>query len=68
LFERDLTRLELVELGLQAAGFEAARDFLGSGTASNSRESNSYVPRLRQAFATVDGSGCTSLPDRPGAC
>jgi hypothetical protein len=28
--------------------------FLGSGTASNSRESNSYVPRLRQAFATVD--------------
>jgi flagellar motor protein MotB len=29
-------------------------DFLGSGTTSNSRESNSYVPRLRQAYATVD--------------
>jgi hypothetical protein len=29
-------------------------DFLGVGTASNSRESNSYVPRLRQAYSTVD--------------
>ena len=33
-----------------AAYFEA--DFLGSGTTSNSVESNSYVPRLRQAYAT----------------
>jgi hypothetical protein len=29
-------------------------DFLSSGTNSNSRESNSYTPRLRQAYATVD--------------
>jgi hypothetical protein len=29
-------------------------DFLGVGTASNSRESNSYVPRLRVAYGTVD--------------
>jgi hypothetical protein len=29
-------------------------DFLASGTTSNSRESNSYVPRLRQGYATVD--------------
>jgi hypothetical protein len=29
-------------------------DFLGSGTASNSRESNSYTPRVRQVYATVD--------------
>ena len=33
-----------------AAYFEL--DFLGSGTTSNSTESNSYVPRLRQAYAT----------------
>ncbi|HTO42574.1 MAG TPA: hypothetical protein VML56_00700 [Burkholderiales bacterium] len=33
-----------------AAYFEL--DFLGSGTTSNSVESNSYVPRLRQAYAT----------------
>jgi hypothetical protein len=35
-----------------AAYFES--DFLGVGTASNSNESNSYTPRLRQAYATVD--------------
>jgi hypothetical protein len=29
-------------------------DFLSSGTNSNSRESNSYVPRLRVGYATVD--------------
>jgi hypothetical protein len=29
-------------------------DFLGVGTESNSKESNSYVPRLRQAYLTVD--------------
>jgi hypothetical protein len=33
-----------------AAYFEL--DFLGAGTTSNSVESNSYVPRLRQAYAT----------------
>jgi hypothetical protein len=35
-----------------AAYFES--DFLASGTTSNSRESNSYVPRVRQAYGTVD--------------
>jgi hypothetical protein len=35
-----------------AAYFES--DFLGVGTASNSLESNSYTPRLRVAYATVD--------------
>ena len=29
-------------------------DFLSSGTNSNSRESNSYVPRLRHGYATLD--------------
>jgi hypothetical protein len=29
-------------------------DFLGVGTTSNSNESNSYVPRLRQAYLTLD--------------
>jgi hypothetical protein len=29
-------------------------DFLGAGSASNSRESNSYVLRLRQAYTTID--------------
>ncbi len=29
-------------------------DFLGVGTTSNSNESNSYVPRLRQAYLTYD--------------
>lgn len=29
-------------------------DFLGAGTTSNSNESNSYVPRLRQAYGTYD--------------
>lgn len=31
-------------------------DFLGSGISSKNDESNSYVPRLRQAYATVDNS------------
>ena len=31
-------------------------DFLGVGTASNSNESNSYVPRLRQAYLTYDNT------------
>ncbi|HLN23926.1 MAG TPA: hypothetical protein VK558_08080 [Patescibacteria group bacterium] len=29
-------------------------DFLGAGASSNSQESNSYTPRLRQAFAQID--------------
>ncbi|MBP1778544.1 MAG: uncharacterized protein H6Q86_4555 [candidate division NC10 bacterium] len=29
-------------------------DFLGSGTSSNSRESNSYTPRTRHIYATLD--------------
>ncbi|MDP4006626.1 hypothetical protein [Methylobacterium sp. NEAU K] len=29
-------------------------DFLGAGVTSNSRESNSYVPRIRQVFASID--------------
>lgn len=32
-------------------------DFLTSGTTSNSRESNSYVPRLRHGYGTVDLDG-----------
>ena len=32
-------------------------DFLASGTTSNSRESNSYVPRLRPGYGTVDLDG-----------
>lgn len=35
-----------------AAYFES--DFLSAGVTSNSRESNSYTPRLRQAYGTVD--------------
>ena len=31
-------------------------DFLGSGISSKNDESNSYVPRLRQAYATVDST------------
>jgi uncharacterized membrane protein len=31
-------------------------DFLGSGVNSKNDESNSYVPRLRQAYATVDNA------------
>ncbi len=33
-------------------------DFLSSGTNSNSRESNSYTPRIRQAYATLDRNDC----------
>ncbi|MCJ2072584.1 hypothetical protein MKK75_27985 [Methylobacterium sp. J-030] len=29
-------------------------DFLAAGTTSNSRESNSYTPRVRQVFTTID--------------
>lgn len=29
-------------------------DFLGAGVTSNSRESNSYMPRIRQVFASLD--------------
>lgn len=32
-------------------------DFLAAGVTSNSRESNSYVPRLRQGYGTVDLDG-----------
>ena len=32
-------------------------DFLAAGTTSTSRESNSYVPRLRQGYGTVDLDG-----------
>jgi hypothetical protein len=35
-----------------SAYFES--DFLGVGTSSNSNESNSYTPRLRQAYLTLD--------------
>ncbi len=35
-----------------SAYFES--DFLGAAVTSNSRESNSYTPRLRQAYATYD--------------
>lgn len=35
-----------------SAYFES--DFLSAAVTSNSRESNSYTPRLRQAYATVD--------------
>ncbi|HLN08320.1 MAG TPA: hypothetical protein VK281_05090 [Xanthobacteraceae bacterium] len=35
-----------------AAYFEM--DFLGAGVTANSRESNSYQPRIRQAFASYD--------------
>ncbi|MBU69644.1 MAG: hypothetical protein CL858_30175 [Cupriavidus sp.] len=38
---------------LQISGYYEI-DFLAAGTTSNSRESNSYVPRVRQIFATVD--------------
>jgi len=31
-------------------------DFLGASDVSNSRESNSYLPRLRQFFATIENS------------
>lgn len=42
-----------VEPTLQISGYYEI-DFLAAGTTSNSRESNSYVPRVRQIFATVD--------------
>ncbi|MCJ2054235.1 hypothetical protein [Methylobacterium sp. J-070] len=42
-----------VEPTLQISGYYEL-DFLAAGTTSNSRESNSYTPRIRQIFATVD--------------
>jgi hypothetical protein len=42
-----------VEPTLQISGYYEI-DFLAAGVTSNSRESNSYVPRIRQIFATVD--------------
>ncbi|TNC04601.1 hypothetical protein FF100_36470 [Methylobacterium terricola] len=42
-----------VDPTLQISGYYEI-DFLGAGVNSNSRESNSYVPRIRQIFATVD--------------
>lgn len=42
-----------VEPTLQVSGYYEI-DFLAAGVTSNSRESNSYVPRIRQIFATVD--------------
>lgn len=57
-FSARQSRLSLLALGevnpetALAAYFET--DFQGVGTASNSVESNSYTPRLRQAYATLD--------------
>ncbi|MBY0141637.1 hypothetical protein H0176_15285 [Methylorubrum populi] len=42
-----------VEPTLQISGYYEI-DFLAAGTTSNSRESNSYTPRIRQIFTTVD--------------
>jgi outer membrane murein-binding lipoprotein Lpp len=36
------------------AGLYVESDFLGAGDPSNSRESNSFTPRLRQFYATLD--------------
>ena len=44
-----------IDPSLRVAGY-LELDFLGVGVASNSRESNSYVPRIRQVFAQVDDS------------
>ena len=49
LAEGDVTKDQRV-----AGYFES--DFLGVGTTSNSNESNSYVPRLRQAYLTYDNN------------
>ncbi|MCJ2019474.1 hypothetical protein MKK84_18865, partial [Methylobacterium sp. E-065] len=42
-----------VEPTLQVSGYYEI-DFLGAATNANSRESNSYNPRIRQLFATVE--------------
>ena len=42
-----------VEPTLQISGYYEI-DFLAAGTTSNSRESNSYTPRVRQVFTTID--------------
>ena len=42
-----------VDPAIQITGYYEL-DFLAAGTTSNSRETNSYVPRIRQAFASVD--------------
>jgi len=38
-------------------------DFLASGTTSNSRESFSYVPRIRQVYATLDSDNTFGAAD-----
>ena len=54
------SRLSLLAEGQIAPGQAVAgyfeSDFLGVGTTSNSNESNSYVPRLRQAYLTYDNT------------
>lgn len=54
------SRLSLLAAGQVADGQTVAgyfeSDFLGVGTTSNSVESNSYVPRLRQAYLTYDNT------------
>lgn len=41
--------------GLSVSGY-GEFDFLGSGATSNENESNSYVPRIRHLYATVDSA------------
>ena len=52
------SRISLLATGdispVQHLGAYFETDFLGAGITSNSRESNSYVPRLRQAYGTYD--------------
>jgi hypothetical protein len=50
-----VSALAQADLGkeLRLSGYIEA-DFLGVGTASNSVESNSYVPRIRHAYLTAD--------------
>ena len=45
-------------------------DFLGAAPTANSIESNSYTPRLRVAYGTIDLAiaAFISLPDKSGAC
>lgn len=45
----------MIDPSLKASGY-AEFDFLGAGVTSNSRESNSYVPRIRQVWAALDQS------------
>jgi hypothetical protein len=54
------SRLSLLVQGkpstAETVGAYFETDFQGVGTTSNSNESNSYVPRLRQAYATYDNT------------